>query len=131
MVVGMEELLVTVVTSVIVVSGVTVIHRVLPFRALKARKPRLAFFPKYVARVTKSLAELELTLERLEFKKTGDCIYERGKVYGDFSAKSIKIRVVLDKANAAVRVSASWMVFFDTGDLWLITTEIIDDQAND
>ena len=69
MVVGMEELLVTVVTSVIVVSGVTVIHRVLSFRALKARKPRLAFFPKYVARVTKSLAELELTLEKLEFKK--------------------------------------------------------------
>ena len=69
MVVGMEELLVTVVTSVIVVSGVTGTYRVLPIRALKARKPRLTFFPKYVARVTKSLAELELTLEKLEFKK--------------------------------------------------------------
>ena len=68
MVVGMEELLVTVVTSVIVVSGVTVTYRVLPIRALKARKPRLTFSPKYVARVTKSLAELELTLEKLEFK---------------------------------------------------------------
>ena len=81
-VVGMEELLVTVVTSVIVVSGVTVIHRVLPFRALKARKLRLAFFPKYVARVTKSLAELELTLEKLEFyapwKNTADMLRELG-----------------------------------------------------
>ena len=57
------------VTVVIVVLGVTVIYRVLPFRALKARKPRLAFSPKYVVRVTKSLAELELTLEKLEFKK--------------------------------------------------------------
>ena len=76
MVVGMEKLLVTVVTSVIVVSGVTVTYRVLPIRDLKSRKPRLTFSPKYVARVTKSLAELELTLERLEFKKTGDCIQQ-------------------------------------------------------
>ena len=70
------------VTVVIVVLGVTVIYRVLPFRALKARKPRLAFSPKYVVRVTKSLAELELTLEKLEFyapwKNTADMLRELG-----------------------------------------------------
>lgn len=46
-------------------------------------------------------------------------------MYGDFSAKAMKLRIVIEDKHKIVKVFAPYMgVIFDNGDLWVITNEI-------
>ena len=65
-------------------------------------------------------------LEKNQFKKIDNGKYSRGKVYGDFSAKAIKLSVEIDEEKKQVKVYASFFgVLFDTGDIWKVTSEIV------
>jgi hypothetical protein len=45
-------------------------------------------------------------------KPNSDYIYERGKVYGDFSAKAMKLRIVIEDKDKIVKVFAlTWGLF--------------------
>lgn len=124
----MNELLELVVIIAVAVVSSTALYKALPFRAWKNTKPTLALFPKYVANYDKPASEIEEALGKLEFKKTDDGVYTRGKVYGDFSAKALKLNVVVDKELKQVKVSSSFFgVLFDTGDIWQVTSDIVND----
>ena len=60
------------------------------------------------------------------FQKNKNGSYSRGKIYGDFSAKSIKLSVTINKKAKQVYVYASFFgVLFDTGDVWQVTSDIV------
>ena len=69
---------------------------------------------------------IESTLLVLGFSKSAEGKFSRGKVYGDFSAKSIKLAVVVDTSRNLIKVYASFFgVLFDTGDIWQVTSDIV------
>ena len=122
----MNEILELVITAVIAVTAFTVIYKLVPFKPWGEEKPRFTLFPKYIASFDKSAAELEEALTKLEFKKNEKGIYTRGKVYGDFSAKSIKLSAAIDAKNNQIKVYASFFgILFDTGDIWQVTDDIV------
>lgn len=73
----------------------TLLYRLVPYRKLEEPKPRFSIFPKYVTTYSCSLDELKSSLSELEFTENENGSYSRGKVYGDFSAKAIKLSVQL------------------------------------
>jgi len=125
----MNDIMDTLITIVVAVIAFTALYRVLPFKAHKKEKPKLSFFPKYIAKFNKPINDIESSLSDLEFKKNENGIYTRGKNYGDFSAKAIKLAVELDDQSKEIKVYASFFgIFFDTGDIWQVTSDIIDEQ---
>ncbi len=117
------ELLVIVVAAVI---GFTVIYKIMPFKKFGSNKPKFTLFPKYIAKFEKPFSEIESALLAQEFKKNKNGNYSRGKVYGDFSAKSIKLSVVVDEESKEISVCASFFgILFDTGDIWQVTSDIL------
>ena len=113
-------------TIIIVVLSFSVFYKVIPFKQHKGSKPKFTFFPKYIAKFDKPIDEIESTLVALEFIKNDDDIYSRGKVYGDFSAKSVKLSVVLNGQSKEIKVYASFLcILFDTGDIWQLTSDIV------
>ena len=108
--------------------------------SLEARKPRLKWFPKYEIsiqlprKVVKSDTpeeELEKILAESGFKI--DCWTResiqltRGKSWGDFSAKLVKLRLTLPlplKESSSMKLEAADVCLFDTGDLWELTNEL-------
>lgn len=122
----MNDIIELVIIVVIAVTGFTVLYKLLPFRTWHNKKPAFTLFPKYVATFNKPLAEIEVNLEKLKFSKTGNTSYTRGKIYGDFSAKAIKLTVDVDEVNNQIKVSSSFFgILFDTGDIWQVTADII------
>tara|TARA_R110000744_G_C19339674_1_gene559332 strand:- start:1350 stop:1733 length:384 start_codon:yes stop_codon:yes gene_type:complete len=125
----MNDTMDTLLTIVIAVIAFTALYKVLPFKVHKSEKPKLSFFPKYIAKFNKPINDIESSLSALEFKKNESGIYTRGKVYGDFSAKAIKLAVELDDQSKEIKVYASFFgIFFDTGDIWQLTSDIIGEQ---
>ena len=117
------ELLVIVVAAVI---GFTVVYRMMPFREFGPNKPKFTLFPKYIAKFDRSIEEIESALLLQEFEKKDNGVYSRGKAYGDFSAKSIKLSVVVNEQSKEISVYASFSgILFDTGDIWQVTSDII------
>lgn len=122
----MNNILELLIVAVIAVAGFTIIYRLLPFRTWTPDKPIFTLFPKYVAAFEKPVSEIESNLEKIRFKKVSNDRFTRGKVYGDFSANLIKLTAKVDKKNNQVKVFASFFgVLFDTGDIWKVTSEII------
>ena len=126
----METQLVVVLAIVILI---TVGYRLLPYRKAGARKPFIAFFPKYKKTVKHSLTdrELEFMMSGLGFKssrKTDDILtFRRGSVIGDISIKLAKINVAMCKimpSEHEITVEAGWVAAFDTGDHWQFITEL-------
>ena len=114
---------------IIGVTGFTIVYRILPFKEWKNKKPKLTFFPKYIASFDKPVSEIESALEKIQFKKNNKNIYSRGKVYGDFSAKAIKLSVEVSEDKKQVKLYASFFgVLFDTGDVWQVMADIINGQ---
>ncbi|MFT5444959.1 MAG: hypothetical protein ACI9DC_000119 [Gammaproteobacteria bacterium] len=121
------ELLITVVLAV---AATTLLYWLLPFREWKNRKPAFTIFPKYVGQFTRPVDEVRATLVKLKFERQASGAYVRGKVYGDFSAKSIKVYVDIDVAKNEVHVGGAFFgVLFDSGDLWQLTSEILTGEA--
>jgi hypothetical protein len=125
----MNEVLETVIIIVVVVVGMTVIYKLMPFKKFSVKKPKFTLFPKYVAKFDKPVSEIESSLLIQKFKKNESGGYSRGKVYGDFSAKLIKLSVVIDEQSQEISVYASFFgILFDTGDVWQVTSDILNDQ---
>ncbi len=89
----------------------TAVYHILPFRKVGSKKPSFVLFPKYecsfsipIEGVIKRVVELGFSL-----KPNSDYIYERGKVYGDFSAKAMKLRIVIEDKHKIVKVFAPYM----------------------
>ncbi|MEL6374923.1 MAG: hypothetical protein AAFR04_13260 [Pseudomonadota bacterium] len=109
------------------VGTLTLVYHVLPFRAPGERKPAFAMFPKYETRYARPDAEVRAALARLKFAPaTGDPnVFDRGKIYGDFDARAIALRVTLDPQAQTFRLGAkAFGVLFDTGDLWKVAHAI-------
>ncbi len=114
---------------IIVVTGVSVFtatYKILPFKSFPEIKPRIALFPKYIATYNKPVSEIEKNLDNLQFKKVGTSTFSRGKIYGDFSVKAIKITVKINNEINQIKVYASFFgIAFDTGDIWQLTSDIV------
>jgi len=122
----MNEILELAIFVVVGVVAFTVIYKLLPFKEWNNKKPKFTLFPKYIATFNKPVSEIEKALEKTQFKKNNKNIYTRGKVYGDFSAKAIKLSVELDKDKNQLKIYASFFgVLFDTGDIWQVMADII------
>jgi len=122
----MDDIMGTLLTIVIAVIVFTALYKVIPFKEHKESKPKFTFFPKYIAKFDKPINEIESTLVALEFEKNEDNMYTRGKVYGDFSAKAIKLSVELNEQSKEIKVYASFFgILFDTGDIWQLTSDIV------
>ena len=123
----MDNTLAIVLGAVMVVGLFTTIYKKLPFKKYGGSKPKLTFFPKYIADYQTPLEDIEQSLAILGFKATADpTFYYRGKVYGDFSAKRIKLSVQINEKDSQIKVQASALgILFDTGDVWQVTTDIL------
>jgi len=122
----MNEIFELLIIVLVAVAGFTVIYKVLPFRQFVQRKPKFTLFPKYRANFEKPAGEIESALLAQEFKKKQNGSYTRGKVYGDFSAKSIKLLVVINESSSEIFVCSSFFgILFDTGDIWQVTSDIL------
>lgn len=122
----MNEILELLIIAVVAVAGFTAIYKVSPFKEYLPSKPRFVLFPKYQANFEKSIENIENSLTLLEFKKLENGMYSRGKVYGDFSAKAIKLAVEINEEEKQIKVYASFFgILFDTGDIWQVTSDIL------
>ena len=125
----MNDILELVIIVVIAVAGFTIIYKLLPFRIWKNKKPKFTLFPKYVTKFDKPVSEIESALEKLQFKNISNRIFTRGKVYGDFSAKAVKLSAEVDEENSQIKIYASFFgILFDTGEIWQVTSDIINEQ---
>ena len=125
---------------VVAVLGITILYKLLPHRNMGAKKPAMAFMPKYKTQVTlpASMAnssnpaqELENLLSSYGFMKKiehGDITkYSRGHNLGDFSVRLAKVNLLISapKTNCVdLSIEAGWVVAFDTGDFWKFLAEL-------
>ena len=103
------------------VSATTFIYHIYPFRKPGESKPKFALFPKYISCFSIPIEEVTSRIEESGFvaRKENPDDYDRGKIYGDFSAKLMKLRIRLDKEDSTVKVFAPYFwILFDNGDLW-------------
>ena len=122
----MDDIIELLIVIVVTVTILTVIYRLLPFKAWTDKKPKFVLFPKYIASFDKPVNEIKSSLENNQFVLVGNNRYSRGKFYGDFSANAIKLSVDIDEDKKQVKVYASfWGILFDTGDIWKVTSDII------
>ena len=125
----MNNILETLIIVVIAVVGFTFIYKIIPFKTWTNKKPKFSLLPKYVAKLDRPVTDLEAALEKIQFKKSKNGVYTRGKVYGDFSAKAIKLAVEINKEKNQIKVYASFIgILFDTGDIWQVTSDIVNGQ---
>jgi len=76
-------------------------------------------------------AELENKLSTYGFKKISSInnltYYERGSLLGDFSVKIMKVKLGVKEIHngiSEITIAASWFAAFDTGDFWILITEL-------
>ena len=126
----------TVIPSVLIgtvaIAASALAYRRAPFRTHRPAKPSFVFFPKYEAAFGCSSDALRQALLSLGFKP-GDPkkdTIDRGKWYGDFSLKLAWLRAEVDAERQRLRLYAPFLIFFDTGDTWQLTQEIVS-AAND
>lgn len=131
----METIMIVVVALVVITS----LYKVLPCRDLGAKKPFIAFFPKYKKSVKHSLSnnQLEEKLAEFGFKKVSDSEafqrFSRGSVLGDLSIKLANVNIGLKeiaKDEHEITVQAGWVAAFDTGDHWRFTKELSEKIEN-
>lgn len=109
----------------------TLIYRAVPYKQWITKKPSFVFFPKYTAQFSRPQEDIISNIRKMGFElKPGSTnIYARGKAYGDFSAKVMKLHVEIDHEQRSIKVHAPFLgVLFDTGDLWSITSNILNGQ---
>ncbi len=127
----MNYLVETIIYILIAVIVFSVIYRLAPFKKWKdTKKPRIVLFPKYEFQYSCNFKLLEDKLLTLGFEKKAykEGLWHRGKNFGDFSAKKIKLHVFIDHESNAVKLYAPYLgILFDFGDLWALIEEIVSD----
>ena len=120
----------------VLVFGVTVLYKILPYRTLGDKKPFISFMPKYKTQVAlpgdmSSIEKLSEVLAKYGFslKSTidGTAKFVRGSILGDISIKLLKVVLkVTEPVNnrSEFSVEAGWVVAFDTGDFWSFLSEL-------
>lgn len=122
----MNDILELLIKVILVIAGFSVIYQLIPFKHHGDTKPKLAIFPKYVAFFETAIEEIEHSLAKLEFIMNEEGHYTRGKVYGDFAAKNIKLYVEVDEHAKKIKVYSPFIgILFDTGELWQVTADIL------
>lgn len=122
----MSEIFELLIVVAVAVTGLTVIYKILPFRQLPKNKPKFTLFPKYSAKFEKPVGKIESALIAQGFKKNENGSYSRGKIYGDFSVKSIRLLVVVKESSGELSICSSFFgILFDTGDIWQVTSDIL------
>ena len=117
------DLLQIVIYALLAVIILSIVYRILPYRTVSEKKPKLAMFPKYV--IPNSGTENCIkALKELDFKRCGESdVYVRGHYIGDFLASWTRLNVVVSAENVYVH-SPLIVIFFDTGDLWEIASAL-------
>jgi hypothetical protein len=109
---------------------------------LEPEKPRFKWMPKYTVPVRlpdpilaaeKPSDELERRLSALGFTLSHwtreQVFFSRGKTWGDFSMKYIRLRLAFPfplAAESEMRVEVADVCLFDTGDLWQLSHQLRD-----
>mgnify|MGYP000073368739 CR=1 FL=1 len=125
-----QYILIAAVLSVLVI---TVVYKLMPYRAVSGKKPFFTLLPKYRKEVDTSLNsdQLDRKLAQYGFKKNmsdgSTDYYTRGSLIGDFSVNLMKVRLGVSKqenGKSELTLEASWVVAFDTGDFWSFISEL-------
>lgn len=125
----MNDIMSLLMTAILVVMAFTGLYKLAPFKKHKGSRPKFTFFPKYISPFDNTLDQIESSLAALEFKKNGKDTYTRGKIYGDFSIKAIRLSVEVNEQSRELKVYASFFgILFDTGDVWQVTTDILSQE---
>ncbi len=106
----------------------TLIYKVYPFKQWKTDKPKFVIFPKYIAKYLIETESVIINIKAMgfELKDENSNIFVRGKAYGDFSVKWMKLEVQLNKEKEEIKVFSPFFgIVFDNGDLWEITSKAI------
>jgi len=109
-------------------------------RTLESKKPMIKWLPKYTVaiKLKKELASNFNSHEALgnmlvnfgftfKYATKSELYFTRGKSWGDFSIKWIRINLIFDLPlgeETSMRIEMADMCFFDTGDLWSLSTEL-------
>lgn len=107
------------------VSAMTMIYHRLPYRSVGVQKPMLTFMPKYGFDFD-DCERLEERLLAKGFSMSGSRTrYRSGFRLGDFSTRLMRLVVDIDEPNKrATLKGGSWVILFDTGDLWKMAREL-------
>ena len=109
------------------ITSITVLYRRKPYKTLTPEKPRIVFFPKYLANYQRDDAEVEHTITQLGFSRdplTG--LYRRGLVRSGLTTKSVKLTISVDREKKEVAVYSTFFgILLDNGDLWQVTHDIV------
>lgn len=126
--------------AVVVLFGITMLYKLLPYRKPGDNKPFISFFPKYrtkvmlpssVVKAESPEKVLEQILSEFGFGKKSQGVvfakYSRGHILGDFSIKLARVNLLVtspDSDSVELSIEAGWVIAFDTGDLWKFLTEL-------
>ncbi len=123
----MEAIIVACVVAVLAIAVTTITYHLLPFRKPQEYTPRTTWFPKYVQDFSIPVEEVFERVKDLGFvaRDGSRDEFDRGKIYGDFSAKAMKLRIKIERDNNTIRVFAPYFgVVFGKGELWKIAYDI-------
>ena len=112
----------------IVVIVTTLIYKIIPYRQWKSGKPKLVLFPRYVAQYSSQTEDLITNIKEMGFesRSRNSNSFMRGKAYGDFSAKWMKLEIRIDEREKEIKVFAPLFgIIFDNGDLWKIVSNTL------
>jgi len=108
----------------------TLIYKVYSYKQWKTAKPTFVLFPKYIANYSLETKNVIANIKDMgfELKERNNNIFVRGKSYGDFSAKWMKLEIQINKE---IKVFAPFFgIVFDNGDLWKIISKAIGSAKN-
>lgn len=118
----------------LLLTGITALYKLMPHRTLGDRKPLIALLPKYKKNIKLNInkEQVKANLATLGFDETqsknGITYFNRGSLLGDFSVKLIKINLGVKEPHnglSEITLEAAWVAAFDTGDFWILTTELV------
>ena len=111
----------------LVLVGMTVIYRIVPYKKWTDTKPTLVLLPKYQADFSCPVDHIISNLEQQNFQPKGGSvdIYTRGTIWG-MRGSTTKLDVHINRDTKSIQIYASFMlILFDTGDTWKITNAIL------
>lgn len=97
------------------------------FKPWEDKEPKFVWFPKYAVKFDQPLSDITASLENIGFTQLEgvETIFNRGKIYGDFSAKYISLQVEISKDKKSFCLFAKTFILFDTGDLWRVCNQVL------
>ena len=107
----------------------TLTYKVLPYKQWKNKQPSFVLFPKYIAQYSSSTEDIISRIQKLGFKSVDQSNkkFVRGKAFGDFSVKWMKLEILIDDKKQELQVFAPFFgIIFDNGDLWKIISNLVE-----